>query len=311
MRNSSPAAFVALCACALFAACGRVGDPRPPIIRMPEKVANFDVVQSAHDAVLTWTNPSKYVDNNPANDLGIVHVFENGAEIDAVQALGAGKKQSLRIDVSRKVGSTLRFTVQLVPKKGKPSAMSEVMQLKPVDVPGAPGPIRDVVDLNKIALDWDPPTVFPMLADGYLIQRSDWPSPRRVDAAHFDDVDYETGKTYTYSVTATRGSVPGAGVSTRQVVAKDERPPRKPIGVQVQMLSENLAFITWDDSMREPDWDHYVVYRSDRDTPVKDNLGVGATDDSTYVPGKGISYQIQSVDKAGNKSLKSDPAAAP
>src|SRR5262245_13994286 len=65
--------------CLLTAGCGRVGDPLPPFIRIPESVADLAVYQSGHNLVLTWTNPQRYVDGSAATDLSAVVIISNGS----------------------------------------------------------------------------------------------------------------------------------------------------------------------------------------------------------------------------------------
>jgi hypothetical protein len=68
----------------LLAACGKVGDPRPPAIRIPEAIRDLAATQIANDIVLTWTNPPSNVDASPATDLATVHITSNGSPLPDV-----------------------------------------------------------------------------------------------------------------------------------------------------------------------------------------------------------------------------------
>src|SRR5688572_30549336 len=77
--------FARLAAILLFAAgCGKVGAPLPPIIRTPQAINDLSAVQNGYDIILTWTNPPRYIDGNPATDLSKVRVLRNGVDVAAV-----------------------------------------------------------------------------------------------------------------------------------------------------------------------------------------------------------------------------------
>jgi hypothetical protein len=296
----------------MLAACGKVGDPRPPIIRITTRV-DLSVSQNGYQAFLTWTNPAKYVDGNAATDTGVVHVFRNGAEIGTVPATAAGQPQSFAVDVANAVGMELTFTIQhVLPKASKPSPVSTVARITPVNVPGPPGGIVATVDQDKVVLVWPRPERNPELVAGYLVQRADKPAPEQVPNPRFEDGEFEVGKTYRYTVTALRGNpqILGDGSVVKDVVAIDETRPAMPVGLDIISIGDDAVFLQWQQNS-EADLKGYTVYRSDRpDTPIPVGNTNGYTD-REYVSGKGISYQIVAVDASGNTSDKSAPKPGP
>ena len=70
MRSLSGASLAgaAVLALLIMPACGKVGDPRPPIVRIPERIGDLKAVQTQDKIVLSWTNPSKYVDGAKATE---------------------------------------------------------------------------------------------------------------------------------------------------------------------------------------------------------------------------------------------------
>ena len=296
----------------LLAACGKVGETLPPIIRIPQKIDKLSAVQSGYTVFLNWMNPSKYIDGNPATDTGMVHVFRNNMEIGMVAATAAGQPQSFPVDVKSRVGESLVFTIQLVvPKASKPSPISNAAPIQVVDVPGSPRNPSSTVDLGKIVLEWAPPELHPELVDAYIVQRSDKPPAAPVRVPRFEDTEYERDKTYTYTITAVRANpqIPGEGGLTHVVVATDKNPPAIPKGLSVQLLN-NVVFVQWEQNT-EPDWKDYQLFRSDRPgVPLVTTVANGYTD-GDYVPGKGISYRILAEDVSGNPSPLSAPTPGP
>src|SRR5215813_5543396 len=88
----------------LLAACGRVGDPQPPFIRIPEAVKDLAATQNGNNIVLTWTNPPRYIDGSAATNLARVQIRSNGTTIATVNVAGVGKPQSFAVPVGPAIG---------------------------------------------------------------------------------------------------------------------------------------------------------------------------------------------------------------
>jgi hypothetical protein len=302
------APLAALVSLVLLSACGKVGSPLPPIVRIPQKVQNLNAAQNGYNVILTWTNPAQYVDGNPASELGMVHIFQNEVEVGMVAAGPAGQQQSFAVDVTKNVGRLLTFTIRMgLPRNGTDLPVSNPISVPTIDVPGAPRNLRATVDQGKITLQWEPPERNAPFVESYVVQRSDGPAPQTVSTARFVDSDYEAGKTYTYTVTAMRGTTPG-GTESRPFVATDITPPAKPTGLSVQLIGDSLV-LRWPPNT-ESDLRGYQWYRSDRPNMPQFTASNG-TQDFEYVPGRGLSYTIEAIDNFGNRSLPSDPQPGP
>ena len=287
----------------LLSTCGRVGDPRPPIIHIPRKVENLSAVQNGYKVALNWTNPSNYIDGNPATDTGVVHIFCNNDEIGRVAATTAGQPQSFAVDVTNSVDTLLTFTIQfVVPKASKPSPVSNAFSIRPAAVPGSPRNLVPTVDQGKIVLMWEAPERRAELVDSYVVQRSDRPVPSPVRARRFEDTEYDPGKTYTYTITAVRETtlqISGDGSLTAEVAATDKIAPVTPSGLEIQLIN-NEAFLLWDKNT-EAALKGYQVFRSDRPGQPISTVANGYSD-REYVSGRGISYRILAEDISGNQS---------
>ncbi len=66
-------AFLAICL--LAAACGKKGDPQPPLPRGPRAVSDLAVEQEGDDAVLTFSFPDRLLTGDPLTDLDSIEIY--------------------------------------------------------------------------------------------------------------------------------------------------------------------------------------------------------------------------------------------
>jgi hypothetical protein len=105
---------------------GKVGDPLPPRFRVPENVSNLTVVQNQSQVVLTWTNPSKYIDGAAATDLWHVSILRNGTPITNLPINGPGKIQSVPVEVPPEdVGKISIYAVEIETQRGRSPCLTE------------------------------------------------------------------------------------------------------------------------------------------------------------------------------------------
>ena len=120
------------------AACGKVGDPKPPIKRSPQAANGLAAGQSGYVVTLSWTNPARYIDNNGVTDLAAVLILRNGVQISRETATAAGTPQSFTVDVTNSLGTDISFAVQVETQRGRVSTLSSSVPIRPVEVPGPP-----------------------------------------------------------------------------------------------------------------------------------------------------------------------------
>ena len=316
MKHTVPAALLVIL---LVCGCGKVGDPRPPKMRTPAAVSDLRVSQSETNIVLTWTNPQKYVDGSNATDLKDVHILRDGKPIEMVSVSGPGKPQTYMLPVGGSVGTTPSFSLEVTTQRGKTSSVSNEVRTSVVDVPGVVLNLSGVMDQHQIRLDWHPPSQKPELAEVYIVRRNDGAfDPVSVTETHWVDQTVETGKSYSYIVSAARSSVPpvsGPPSPPYTVIATDTTPPAAPTGLQPPVISDSGAILHWDRSTEEDCG--YKVYRSDNPAAGDGGwvwlgnaiLTITSFTDGSYRPGS--FYSVTAVDDSGNESEKSAPVRAP
>jgi hypothetical protein len=316
-RYSPPSAIRYFFLFLLLVGCGKVGDPLPPFIRIPEPVKDLTARQNGHSLVLTWTNPAKNVDSSAADDLAQVQILSDNSVIATVKVNAPGQAQSFEIPLGSTPGVQRTFAVQLETTRGKLSPISNSASVTPVEVPGRVAGLRAIVDQRRITLQWDRPQEHPELANAYLVNRIDpADEPQVVSETRYEDNRYQPGRSYSYQVTAARnlqgGLIPGTEPAAITVVAEDKTPPQVPSELDI-VPSDTGAFLTWSNNS-EADLAGYRVFRSESANgpfrPITDSLNpTNGFFDAAYRPG--LYYAVSAVDEFGNESARSAPLRAP
>ncbi len=304
--------FLLIVVLIVCAGCGKVGDPLPPRVRIPAKVSDLRAAQNQAQVILTWTNPSKYIDGATATDLWQVSILRNGVLIPnlLIPITGPGKVQTVPVDAHDDVGKVSIYTVSVETHRGKMS-ISNGATITPVEVPGIVAGIEGEMDQGQIRLHWQPPAQNPSLAEIYLVRRLGSDTPQTVTDPRFIDTEIETGKAYQYVITPARDRNPpveGPPSSPVLVVAVDRKKPEPPTGLQPPVVTATGAFIQWNPNT-ETDIAGYRVYRSDNPNAgfaplFMDPQTANSFSDPNFRPN--FYYQVTAVDESGNES---DPSA--
>jgi fibronectin type 3 domain-containing protein len=300
-----------------LSACGKVGDPQPPYIRIPEAVRDLAATQAGHDIIITWTNPPRNVDGSVATNLAHVRIRVNGAPLVTLNVNGAGQAQSHTIPVGSIADRARSFNLTVDTAQGKTSDPSNTASITPVEVPGAVLRLRAMTDQRKIIVEWNKPEDHGELADAYIVTRTDVPGESKlVEETRFEDSQYQPMMAYTYQVTPVRRlgarTVSGVGPEQRMITAEDKTPPQVPTGLALFPIDSG-AILTWD-ANTELDLAGYRVFRKDRGAadfkPVTDRLiTTNKLDDGAYRPG--VVYAVTAVDESKNESPRSAAFPAP
>ncbi len=294
--------------------CGKVGDPLPPFVRIPEAVQDLSVEQRGYDLHFVWTNPALNVDQSRPDDLAEAVLSTGGETVASVSATEPGLRQRLTLKGLDMVGSTPEFTLRIETGRGRVSGPSNLVSIAVVEVAGPSVAIDALVDQGAVSLRWRRPPIRGEFAEAYRIYRSgtlltDPPT----NGTGFRDTTFQAGETYAYTVVAVRRDgrnwVEGFPSEPLRVTATDRTPPSAPRGLVLTPAATG-AFLNWQSSP-ETDVVRYRVFRrpstSDEFAAVGEPQLTNAFFDAEFGPG--YQYVVSAIDEAGNESPQSEPTA--
>jgi len=293
----------------LIGACGKIGTPQPPFVRIPERIRDLTATQTGYEVTLSWTNPAHNIDGSTATELAKVHITSNGAPLLEVTPTGAGKPQLLAQNVQSWLGETRTYRVWLETSKHKVSDPVET-SIHPVDIPGPVTQVTPLADQYAIKLTWDPPAKNPDLASGYFVRRTDRQEPPPlIHEREYADNTVQRDRVYTYEIVAARevDSKWITGIAAPPVTVKntDTTPPKTPTGLQL-VVSDGVAILTWDPN-QELDLKGYFIYRDgyclNPDLPHVGNSFVDMDYQTNSL------YTVSAIDEFGNRSPQSKPVS--
>ncbi len=208
-------------------ACGKKGPLAPPPLMIPQSVENFSLSQRGEQFVLSWANPSAYIDGSPMKEVSEIEIWlmeEDSKEADQrkIARQEFENKASLIVRLFRqkfpllretgKASSRLTFIYR--PEKGirtqqtcifalrvrderrRVSEFSDLLSVVTQILPLPPVNIRAVVFDNHILLRWDAPLgssdqSIPARVVGYnLFRSSDKEPPFLVNSSLIKEIEY-------------------------------------------------------------------------------------------------------------------------
>jgi hypothetical protein len=236
--------FALLLAVVAAAACGRVGPPVAPETRLPQPVTDLGAVVEDGGVVLTWTNPTRRVDNTVLRDLTAARVYRSEddgrgepraavlrrgriASWDEVKTIDlqsgeatapTSQDQRLRLEDREGLTPTRRYSYVVLTEdaQGRVGPPSPRVSVTLIETPEPPTALTAVAGEREVRLAWESPA---RLADGspvpgpltYEVLRTTDPqtsgqvvTPTAIDATTFLDRSVENDRTYHYAVRALR-----------------------------------------------------------------------------------------------------------
>jgi hypothetical protein len=95
---------------ALFAACGKKGDPRAPELVVPEPIKDLRVAPDTGGVALTWSRPARSIDGKELRDLAAFVVFRKDLPTGCPECPAPYRERAtLDVEDQQKFMKTKRF----------------------------------------------------------------------------------------------------------------------------------------------------------------------------------------------------------
>lgn len=142
-------------------ACGKKGDPQPPLRRLPQGLSALSVAQRGARVVVSFTAPRAYSDGTrlPVVEVELLRAERAGdfAQVARAARRRAAPGESLsESEPLPAPGTVLRFAAR-VRAKGKPSPLSRIVSLTVHAPPDAPNNLSARRTKAGVLLDWAAP----------------------------------------------------------------------------------------------------------------------------------------------------------
>lgn len=334
---------MALVLCLAVAACGRKGDPLPPLRYIPIAATDFTVRQQGSELILGLSYPQSTTGGQVLPGLERVEIWQlsTGAGVAAVdrQAFEAGAEVWVRLEgvelEAATVGDRIRtrlpvgellqgdtggsaFAVRSVSSTGEPSDFSNVVQVELARALEPPRNVQVAGAADGVRLEW----TYEGDGEGFNVyrrlasERAYGAALARVppDGRTYLDASARTGARYIYAVRTVGSETPlvESGASAESEIDYVDRyapaAPQRLIGLG----ESGQVRLVWEAS-ESVDTTGYRVYRRDpttsdyrdvTDSPVRETELV----DTGLTPGLTYTYVVTAVDGAGNESGRSNAA---
>lgn len=312
-RSGSTAALLA--ALCVATACGKRGDPLPPLARSPQPVTGLALSQRGNELVLQAVAPRLSTAGAP---LGVF-------EVELFRADTSGDIEKLAKPVRVRVAPGETFThawplpiAQTNARvgargihRGQRGPFAEAMLLVQ-EPPKTPTGLTPTLDSGGVVLTWTggAARVYRRGADAVYAG----PLDARAAAPPFRDAGVAGGQSWCYVVRAVAGAqglAESAPSAEACVGVRDVFPPAPPSGVAA-LAAGGVVDVSWSTSA-EPDLATYRVYRATDGPPQRlAELPAGETRhrDATAAVNVPYTYTVTAVDKDGNESAPSAAARA-
>lgn len=312
--------------CLVWAGCGSIGEPLPPLLHIPGRVVDFAVRQEAAELVAQFTWPTLGTEGQVFREMERFEIYAvqtplGGAppSVDALnqfgelaqtipaketESAGPGILLTVRGPLDARFGMRVGFAIRGVSSRGKVSPWSELKILDVVQPPGTPSDLEATTVEQGIHLRWR------VVADAV-----DYQLERQVGTGEFAvvslpatneylDAAPEWGTSHVYRVRArkTAGQSPevsGLASAPAAITPMDVFPPAVPADLRV-LATEGGVELSWSTSS-EPDLAGYRVFRDG--VQVHESLIESANYSDLAIPaGQSVRFQVTAVDRSGNSS---------
>jgi fibronectin type 3 domain-containing protein len=301
-----------------MASCGYPGEPLPPALSRPNRVADLAAVERGSKIYVQFTVPSTTTEGLPIKGKPDIELrvgpmpadgftwpkYEKSSERVPEAAIEVDKLHaSAQVDASKLYGKTVLLAVRVHGSHGQDIGWSRIETLDLVPALAMPEALVASDAPDAVHLDWHAAAPeFRVFRKGpeetafKQIGTSDKPS--------YSDTTIEYGKTYDYLVQSVQKggeryaeSEPSAAIAFKPI---DKFPPAVPAGLTPVPGSRSIELV-WDRNT-ERDFAAYQVYRDGK--KIADGLTAPAYSDRDVKAGAQYRYQVSATDTAGNQSAQ-------
>jgi hypothetical protein len=307
----------------LFAGCGYVGDPLPPALNVPERVADLGAVQRGDQIEVSFTVPAVTTDGiglrlsgvelrvAPSDPGGNIDEWSRSAEAYEIGGAAPGEPQTYRLSITPWASKQIWLAVRVASHRHKWSGWSNPTSLEVVSEIKPPAGLKTEAVAEGVRLRWSHPENRDRLRT--RVWKKSRSSREFIEAATVDGtewVDTETkyGEAYEYAVQALVGGAESLRGAIAGIAPSDRFPPSPPAGVTA-IASAGAVELAWNPN-RESDTAGYRVYRAAGDGPMSligDKVATPSYRDTTVTAGTKYKYRISAVDSDENESAPSQP----
>lgn len=303
----------------IFASCGSVGEPLPPLLNIPAPIEDLRVRQEASRIVAEWTVPELTTEGSTLRDAVTVELYALDFAADSpppppdvferlAEPIAETESGRVLAGVHDRYGAKTAFAARVVSARGKMSPWSDYVILDVIRPPDAPVLGEAVVEADKIRLSWSPVDG----ASGYRVERrvegeETFREVGRVEQPEFEDRLFVWDREHVYRVRAEAasptGAVPSDPSEERSVTPVDVFAPPVPTGLRSVVTPASIE-LTWD-SLTAGDLAGYRVLRNGE--PAHDGLIETPAFSDSPAPQGDVEYAVVAVDRNGNESEPSKP----
>lgn len=305
--------LLAAAALSLLTRCGYTGEPLPPLLRIPARVADLTVMQRTSQLVVRFTLPALTTEGTGIAGIGRVelrvgpgsnpfdeHVWAAGAKVFADLPTGVSSLVRYEIPSEEWTGREIVAGVKVVGENGRDAGWSNFAVLSVIAPLGQPRNLSAEGVPAGVRLVWQGAApevrVFRQLEG-----EQGFSAAATVKASEWVDTAAQYGKQYRYyamSVSGTAESAPSLQVTITPV---DRFPPAVPTGLAAVAGAASIE-LAWERNA-EPDFAGYRVYRGADVLAALHPSPVYS--DRKIESGKTYRYSVSAVDKEGNESARS------
>jgi hypothetical protein len=306
----------------LWCGCGYVGEPLPPLLNIPQPVADLAAVQRGSKIIVHFTLPRLTTEGRVARQpitwdlrIGETGTGDFHAEAWAARAQSPpdahveNRLVSYEIPIAAWVGKDIVLGVRVVGPNQRQSDWSRFVTLTVVQPPAVPRELKPENVAEGVRLTWKG------AGPAYRVYRrtdadSGFTLLSSTEAAEYLDRGAEYGKPVHYQVQAITktgaGEVESDLSDEETITPVDIFPPAVPAGLAAVPTAMSIE-LAWDRDT-EPDLAGYRIYRAvagGEFEKIGESADAPSFSDKQVESGKQYRYAVSAFDKAGNESKRS------